>query len=1053
MAVGCLLLMFSAIELFSITNACKHRPVGLWTVSPSLYGNSLPVHCVLISPELYRCKLTHQMAGKTGQFYRPVLRRCWKRSLVAIILLMSGDVESNPGPIYRTNSIEFAALNTNSARNKASLLHDLITDYNLDFLAVTETRLRDDDPSAIKDDIAPEGYSVRHFLRLSTDKRPLGGGVSLIHRSTFRVASHPTKLSPSSFELLTARVTSVKPPLTVAVVYRPPDRSTTQFNDELADSLSQLVAANTDRLLLCGDVNRPGDCSTSVASDLAETIDVHGLVQHVRSPTRENNVLDILAVDSTVSVANVRVVDAGFSDHRLIVATIRVNVDMTRPATSHAGRDMRRLDLVDFERRLRHSTLFTAPRGTADDFTEQIRSVVTAVLDEVAPIKCYRRRASKPITKWLSNEAVKAKRFRRRCERRFRKTRVESDRVAFRLASRRANKLINRSRSDYFRSQLTSSTDSKTKWQTVKKLLHSGTNNNSNCCSDSDTQSLCNTFADYFHSKIANLNRTVATVANTAPLSSYSDPPLTGPKLCSVPVFQPSDVLKLLACLKSSTSNQDFLPTSLLKSCPAVFSEIICHLANLSFATGVFPSQFKSASVTPLLKKPHLDPSCLSNYRPISHLNTISKILERLLLSVLQPHVTACSSFNPLQSAYRPFHSTETALLHTLNHIYEAADSGNATLLVSLDLSAAFDTINHHLLISRLQHSFGLSGSVISWLQSYLAGRSQTISVGQFSSYKMPVTSGVPQGSVLGPILFSIYTSPIAQIVSSHCLQHQQYADDTQLFMAVNSQTAQQNVSRLETCLTDLSNWLCHNGLCLNPSKSEAILFGTRQRLETIPGIGSVDVAGETVSLSNVITTLGLTLDSNLSFSSHINSVSKSCYFHIKALRHIRSSLPDDVCANVAAAIVQSRLDYANSLLYKAADRHLNSLQRVQNCLARVVLPNSSSLSSPHLLYTLHWLPVNRRIDFKIAVLTYNTLLFHQPAYIADLVSYYVPSRALRSSDHALLCQPRTRTAFGSRAFSSAAPRVWNAIPLNIRLLPSLNTFKRQLKTHYFYSP
>jgi len=317
----------------------------------------------------------------------------------------------------------------------------------------------------------------------------------------------------------------------------------------------------------------------------------------------------------------------------------------------------------------------------------------------------------------------------------------------------------------------------------------------------------------------------------------------------------------------------------------------------------------------------------------------------------------------------------------------------------------------------------------------------------------VPVISGVPQGSVLGPILFSIYTSPIAHIVSTHGLQHQQYADDTQLFISVNSQTSQQNLSLLENCLTDLSNWLCQNGLCLNPSKSEAILFGTRQRVKTVPSIGSVTVAGETVNLSNVITTLGVTLDSNLSFSSHINSIAKSCYFHIKALRHIRSSLPDDVCANVAAAIVQSRLDYANSLLYKAADKHLNRLQQVQNCLARTVLPNSFLLKSSHLLHTLHWLPVNRRIDFKIAVLTYKILSVHQPAYLADLVTHCVPSRALRSSDQALLRQPHNRTAFGSRAFSSASPRVWNAIPLNIRLLPTLNTFKRQLKTHYFNSP
>ena len=152
----------------------------------------------------------------------------------------------------------------------------------------------------------------------------------------------------------------------------------------------------------------------------------------------------------------------------------------------------------------------------------------------------------------------------------------------------------------------------------------------------------------------------------------------------------------------------------LVKSCSVTFSEIICHLANLSFSQGVFPHHYKSAYVTPLPKKPGADPSDPSNYRPISNLNNISKILERLFLSTFQPHVVSCSAYNHLQSAYRPFHSTETALLLTLNSIYTSADAGRATVLVSLDLSAAFDTIDHNLLTSRLQDSFGIPGSVLS---------------------------------------------------------------------------------------------------------------------------------------------------------------------------------------------------------------------------------------------------------------------------------------------------------------------------------------------------
>jgi len=141
-------------------------------------------------------------------------------------------------------------------------------------------------------------------------------------------------------------------------------------------------------------------------------------------------------------------------------------------------------------------------------------------------------------------------------------------------------------------------------------------------------------------------------------------------------------------------------------------------------------------------------------------------------------HIPACPSFNSLQSAYHPGHSTETALLLTLNSIYTSADSGQATLLIS----AAFDTIDHDILISRLQHSFGISDPVLSWLKSYLHNRSQSVRVGSASSNSFTMTTGVPQGSVLGPVLFSVYISPISFLIATHNLQHQQYADDTKLY-------------------------------------------------------------------------------------------------------------------------------------------------------------------------------------------------------------------------------------------------------------------------------
>jgi hypothetical protein len=162
--------------------------------------------------------------------------------------------------------------------------------------------------------------------------------------------------------------------------------------------------------------------------------------------------------------------------------------------------------------------------------------------------------------------------------------------------------------------------------------------------------------------------------------------------------------------MPAKSSGLDFVPTSLLKACPTVFAELITKLANLSFQEGCFPQAFKTAQVTPLIKKPNLDPGNLANFRPISNLNNISKILERLFLARLRPHVLGSANFNPFQSAYRSSHSTETALLCTLDHVCHSADHSRSTVLVSLDVSSAFDTIDHiHFLTDLMQPSASLA--------------------------------------------------------------------------------------------------------------------------------------------------------------------------------------------------------------------------------------------------------------------------------------------------------------------------------------------------------
>ena len=559
---------------------------------------------------------------------------------------------------------------------------------------------------------------------------------------------------------------------------------------------------------------------------------------------------------------------------------------------------------------------------------------------------------------------------------------------------------------------------------------------------------MCNNFASYFNRKISDLKSHIADLLPSIP-APLADPVCMMSSVFNVEPVSVAEVSKVISTIPDKSSPLDYVPTNIIKQCSSIFSELVSHLANLSFTQGTFPTKFKHASVTPLLKKPNQDPDQPSNYRPISNLNNVSKIIEKLFLSRLLPHITSSPNFNLHQSAYRRFYSTETSLTCLLDSVYHAADNGSATLLLSLDLSAAFDTIDHSTLLSRLQNSFGISGSVIAWLTSYLSDRSFSVTHGSATSVTFPLYSGVPQGSVLGPILFSVYTSPLASIASTNGVRQQQYADDTQLFISFSPSSLNTSLTSLQTCFSSARSWFFHNGLALNPAKTEAICMGTASRLRSFNNLTSVHIFDSDVPLSSDIKLLGVTLDRTLSFKKHISNICSSSYYHLRGLRRIRPYLDLDTCKTIALAIVGSRLDYANCTLVGIPSHNVHRLQRVQNSLARLVVSGSSSRST-ELLASLHWLPVSQRISFKLASLVYQSLHGTAPSYLANLLDAYTPTRQLRSSSQNLLIQPRLNTVFGSRAFRSAGPRTWNSLPDYVKRSQSYASFRSNLKTHLF---
>ena len=385
--------------------------------------------------------------------------------------------------------------------------------------------------------------------------------------------------------------------------------------------------------------------------------------------------------------------------------------------------------------------------------------------------------------------------------------------------------------------------------------------------------------------------------------------------------------------------------------------------------------------------------------------------------------------------------------------------AGRSTALVLLDLSAAFDTIDHKILLNRLSTHFGLSGIVMNWFTSYLSTRSQKVKVDTILSTEKPLNCGVPQGSVLGPILFSLYTTPLSSIITvSSDLSHLLYADDTQIYVGVSHTNFSTSISQLQDCLSAVQTWMAENRLKLNPDKTEFILIGTKHNRDKLSSHFPLDILGNRVHPSNKVKNLGVIFNSDLSLTQHISSIVKSCYCNIRDLTRIRKYLSLSDAISLANALVGSRLDYCNSLLSSITKKELKRLQRIQNTVCRITsrIPRRASITNA--MKKLHWLPVENRIKFKINTMTYKTIQTGQPVYLAsDLHPYTCVHPTRRSNpDLKYLSVPKFDTKLykfknhANKSFAYVAPTSWNSLPTHVRTATSLNSFRSGLKTHLF---
>ena len=938
----------------------------------------------------------------------------------------------------RDQGVRVCYVNAQSCRNKTLAIADHILDNQLDMMAISETWLKSSRDSNVIKDIVPNGYCIKHTPR-PTGK---GGGVAIIHKSEIVLHKQDTDAF-RSFEHIECRLKTPVSSMRIVVFYRPPPSAkngltTTVFFDEWDRFIDQHTI-KPGPLIIMGDLNIHIDNTTNAdARRLINSVNATGMVLHVREPThRKGHMLDVLMTRSTDEhlVRNVTITDMGLSDH--FAVNVNINIVQRRTGLMKIRyRKTRAIDTVFFRRDIPLFSSNDLDALNVEELVDQYDKLLVSLVDSHAPMleKQIRLRQD---TVWYTDDLRVEKRTKRQRERSWRKSRLEVNRQLYADQCKRVNALLTETKCAYYSSKIRDTGKNQQRlYRIVNCLLHRKVG--TMLPTYTSEAEMAGLFASHFSEKISNICRELSLSSDGTNGEKHVDiNNCCTSKLSSFVLPTPDEIKTIVMDAPPKSCNLDPAPTWLVKDTINELLPIVSHIVVTSLQSSVMPEKYKTSYISPLLKKIGLNPESLLNYRPISNLPFISKVIERVVAKQLSSHTGKITL-----PRRRWLRSTMTFYVLSI-------------VVVSLCWSClTWQPLSRPSTIPFFwadSHRFGVTGAALEWFRSYLSGRHQVVRIGNEKSPPKDVTFGVPQGSVLGPLLFTAYITPVGDIIKKFGLDYHLYADDTQLYVsfAPGGNNQLNSMDRLYSCLQEICEWSRTNLLKINEHKTDVIVFGTKQKLPTLKDF-RITVGDTTRIPSSSVRNFGVIFDSSLSMTSNISTICRTAYMHLHNISHIRRYLTIDATKALVHAFVTSRLDYGNALLIGLPRDQINKLQRIQNMAARVITFTPRRDHMTPVLKDLHWLPVKCRIEYKILLHVYRCLNGMAPLYLANLLKRQSPGRT-RSSEQHLLDIPRTKLAsFGDRSFRVMGPRLWNALPIVIKCCGTLSAFRKALKTHIF---
>ena len=590
-------------------------------------------------------------------------------------------------------------------------------------------------------------------------------------------------------------------------------------------------------------------------------------------------------------------------------------------------------------------------------------------------------------------------------------------------------------------------------------------------------QDLANHQAQYYFDKIQNIKKNLPQVRHD-PLQALRKlfnrwvPKGVRPQY-TLQQIKLKDTILMIKNLKTShASGRDKIDPTAVKIAGLILAPVITHIINLSLGTYYFPQKWKLGKVLPLLKSTDADKLTPNSFRPITQLPLISKFTERAMQIQLLKYLEEQNMISVNHHAFRAQHSTTTALIQLCDAIAEASDANLITASVSMDLSAAFDCVEHETLLNKLRF-YGIDGNELQWISSYLSCRSFYVSIGSTQSKILPAPHGVPQGSVMGPILYLLYVNEMTSVINDdnctnnvHAQSEQlftrncnncgilpMYADDGQFLTSSNSRT--KNQARIEHCFWTIRDFLNANGLQVNECKttlSEIMTHQKRAKIQGVPPVlevqelvknndGTETLEDKIITDKKVTRMLGLNIQNNLLWEGHLTSGKKAVLPGVRRQIGLISKLARNMSfkarLHLTNSLVISRLTYMICIWGNTTPNYITRAQVVLNAAARVVTQRDKFTSQKILMKECGWLTIRELTIYHSLTQLWKTVWWHIPGHLDD--------RITRTDDNTLItANPRLQITL--KGYRQQSVLNWNSLPIQLRTEKNITRFKKGIK-------